>query len=214
MKSKFLVLLTIVAVICWAVVAFPFGAQASGLLYLDDGGGNTATIADQGVGDLNPVVGAITFIGALGPVWNLNVTTGLSLNPIPIVDLNSIDTSIDAGTLTLIYTDGPFQVGTSAIMEIGGTAAGKIGDLAAFDSVVIHTFIGLGPGAFSDTFSGPIAPINPTTLTEFVQITHTGAGVTSFNASLNTVPLPPTAMLLGSGLLGLVGLRWRRKKSQ
>jgi hypothetical protein len=27
------------------------------------------------------------------------------------------------------------------------------------------------------------------------------------------VPIPPTALLLGSGLLGLVGLGWRRKKS-
>ena len=27
-------------------------------------------------------------------------------------------------------------------------------------------------------------------------------------------PVPPTALLLGSGLLGLVGLGWRRKKSQ
>jgi len=36
---------------------------------------------------------------------------------------------------------------------------------------------------------------------------HFGVG------SLNYVPVPPTVLLLGSGLLGLVGLRWRRRKT-
>jgi len=31
--------------------------------------------------------------------------------------------------------------------------------------------------------------------------------------NINVVPLPPTALLLGSGLLGLVGLGWRRRKT-
>lgn len=30
---------------------------------------------------------------------------------------------------------------------------------------------------------------------------------------VNTVPLPPSALLLGSGLLGLVGLGWRRRQA-
>jgi hypothetical protein len=30
---------------------------------------------------------------------------------------------------------------------------------------------------------------------------------------VSTVPIPPTVLLLGSGLLGLVGLGWRRRKS-
>jgi hypothetical protein len=32
--------------------------------------------------------------------------------------------------------------------------------------------------------------------------------------STSTVPLPPTALLLGSGLLGLVGLGWRRSRKE
>ena len=35
----------------------------------------------------------------------------------------------------------------------------------------------------------------------------------SFGTEPSTVPIPPSALLLGSGLLGLVGLGWRRKKS-
>lgn len=39
-----------------------------------------------------------------------------------------------------------------------------------------------------------------------------GLDVTGVNPS--AVPIPPSALLLGSGLLGLVGLGWRRKQSQ
>jgi hypothetical protein len=34
------------------------------------------------------------------------------------------------------------------------------------------------------------------------------------NTASSAVPVPPSALLLGSGLLGLVGLGWKRKKSQ
>ncbi len=215
MKSKFLVLLTVLAVMCWAVVAFPSGAQATGLLTLFDGT-TLDTISDNGVGDSNPAVGAITFIGPVSPtsIWTINVTTGLSGKPSPGIDLNSIDSSTGAGTLILSYTDTGFTLGTSATMLIGGTAAnGTVANTALFDLTPIHTFTGLGPGAFSDTFTGAISPFNPTSLTEIVTIMHRDAGVTSFDASLNTsaVPLPPSALLLGSGLLGLVGLRRFRK---
>jgi hypothetical protein len=39
-----------------------------------------------------------------------------------------------------------------------------------------------------------------------------GAGLQDFILP-NPVPLPPTAMLLGAGLLGIAGLGWRRRKS-
>jgi len=47
--------------------------------------------------------------------------------------------------------------------------------------------------------------------------TVTGYGQNSVNytltGTLSTVPLPPSMLLLGSGLLGLVGLGWRRRQA-
>ena len=208
MKSKFLVLLAVLAVMGWAVVAFPSGAQATAVLTLFDGTiADTKIITDGSALDSNPADGVITFIGTVGHNWTINVSTGLSDSPSGI-DLNSIDRSLGAGFLTLTYTDVGFTLGSSATMMIGGTAGGTVDNTAIVGLTPIHTFTDLGPGAFSDTFTSAISPyLNA--LTEIVTIEHFAAGVTSFDASLNTsaVPLPPSALLLGSGLLGLVGLR-------
>ena len=213
MKSKFLVLLTVLAVMGWAVVAFPSGAQATAVLTLFDGTlSDTQIITDGSALDSNPADGVITFIGAVGHNWTINVSTGLSDTASPSIDLNSIDRSLGAGFLTLTYTDTGFTLGSSGTMMIGGTTNGTVDNTALVGLTPIHTFTDLGPGAFSDTYTSAISPyLNA--LTEIVTIEHFAAGVTSFDASLNTsaVPLPPSALLLGSGLLGLVGLRRCRK---
>ena len=42
---------------------------------------------------------------------------------------------------------------------------------------------------------------------------YTFTSGSSYSGGYTPVPLPPSMLLLGSGLLGLVGLRWRRKSS-
>jgi len=46
-----------------------------------------------------------------------------------------------------------------------------------------------------------------------VTFTSDAAGHYWLMDNLTTVPLPPSALLLGTGLLGLVGLGWRRRKT-
>ena len=58
MKQKFLVMLAILAIMCWSVVAFPPGAQATLTLLLDDNAGNSVTIADGSGSDANGAAGS------------------------------------------------------------------------------------------------------------------------------------------------------------
>jgi hypothetical protein len=221
LKNKFLILLSILAVMCWAMVAFPPGAQATVTLFLNDNVGDTVTIADGSAGDANPASGAVTFIGALG-VWNINVSTGVSGSPVPSLDLNSIDVSTAAGHLTIMLSDTEFTTvsPTTVFEQIGGTTAGTV-NFSGYSSssnglfaetTLINTFTGLGPAGFSGNFQDTFNTASPFSLTEVIDVWHTGAGTTSFDALVAT-PVPPTALLLGTGLLGLVGLGWRRKRS-
>src|SRR4051812_33039175 len=128
-------------------------AEAGVLLRLTDtADAVSVTIADNGVGDANPLVGAVTYIGAVGE-FGLNVTTGIS-RPIlgggvlPDMDLNSVEVKFSgtkADTLTIMLTDtgwNPTLTPTLLTQEVGGTKAGSIG------AVTFNSFIDPANGAF------------------------------------------------------------------
>jgi hypothetical protein len=206
------------------ILVIPTGADAGLVLFLDDQIGNTVTINDNGIGDINPLAGVVTFSGSLGS-WLVNVATGVSkplLGPNPNIDLNSVDVSLGAGTLIIRMTDTDFTVPagpTGFTSLIGGTTDGTVVYSTWFDNA--NAQFGMtsplaaagpfGPGAFSGTFHNSGLPVGLFSMTQEVQITHSrGVQITSFNAKLS-VPEPGTLMLMGLGLLS-IGFSSRRAR--
>ena len=208
-------------------------AYGTPMLRLTDGV-TTINVTDQGVGDANSAVGAITFVGSISPTskWVFNVTTGVT-KPVsgtaasPHMDVSTLNmTSMGPGTLTVQFTEtgfGPLAANNSFRADIGGTTtsngaiiyktyldSGNVG-FAQTTLLTSQSFVGT---PFSGTaLSGAVSPANPYSLTEVLTITHTGAGQTSLDAELQAVPEPSALLLLGSGLAGFGYLRMRRRTS-
>jgi hypothetical protein len=209
-----------------AMLAFPLAAHAVPTIQLWDGINAPIVITDNSPLDSNGLLGGVTFIGAYGP-WLVNVPTGITKpiigNPTnAAMDFNSVDLSVGpvGGFLQLKFTETTFILGGpnhTASMAIGGTTNGSIGYSAYYDNAnvpfgtagVIGNLGPFGPTAFSGSLTSPALTNNPFSLTQIVTIQHNAAGTTSFNAALNVapVPIPSAGLLVGSVLLGLLGLR-------
>jgi hypothetical protein len=198
--------------------------------------GASVTIADNGLGDLNPALGVITFSGTVGE-FAINVTSGLS-KPVlgslslPQMDLNSLDTKLAgsaADTLTIKLTDTdfvPFSGLGTLTTTAGGTLAGSVTSMKvqAFLDPTNTEFGTPGPGAQLTFSTSPFAGSNsvgfgplaaPYSLTMVETITAgAGAGSISFDNHLfvTNAPEPASLTLLGLGALGLLGYGWRKRR--
>jgi hypothetical protein len=82
---------------------------------------------------------------------------------------------------------------------------------AAIGSVSVNWVI--GAGGLNNTVTADLFSLLGTGPWSFVDASATCGNDVMEGDFLTGVPLPPSAFLLGSGLLGLVGLGWRRRKS-
>jgi hypothetical protein len=208
-----------------AVASLVASSAAASSIKISDGV-NEVTIADGGVGDLNPIAGAVTFSGAVG-LWIINVTTGITYPVLgsvtePVMDFNDISVlSSGGGTLTLWFSETGFgPTSTSVETSIGGTTGGTVSyqafsGTALFEEGALLTTFTSNTLAFNNTSSGTLASgAGPYSLTQKVQLTHSAGGVSSYNANLSVEPKPVpdggmTLSLLGLAMVGLAALRRR-----
>lgn len=185
------------------LAASSLAASATVQLRLSDGI-NTIVVADQGPDDLDPAVGVVVYQGPVGSTWVLTLSTAVSKPVIgsagvPQMDLNCLNISSGAGTLSVELTDTDFTGSGDFVASIGGTTEG---------SVSFATWTDAGNAAFGKatpmTSQGPFPPISygenamttaatpaPYSITLQVNIVHTGPGLTGFDAFVHVTP-PPT----------------------
>lgn len=205
-----------------AMAVGPRVANATAILRITDViGGTVVTIVDDSGSDGNPSTpGQISYNGAVGPNWTINVVTGLTKpvqgSPaVPSMDINSVDRTTNAAlsaaasgsTLRIEFTDtsfGPLVPGTAFSAGIGGTIQNRPGagltyatyfdaGNVAFAQTTLLTSLSFGPGAFGGSAPDAFPPGSPAnySLTQVVTIHHTQVnGTTSSNGTLDGTPPP------------------------
>lgn len=203
-----------------AVACCPVATRAIPQMLISDGF-STIAITDGGAGDANSAAGAITWTGSIG-VWSTNSITGitkpvLGFSETPILNLSFSDTSIAAGTLTIMFSDTGYTspAGGWTSQTFTGITSGSVGyDVFGassgaarnqpFDTTRLLSSIAPRTGTFAVTAgSSYIQTSIPFSLTQVVTLSHAGAGFTTGNAFLRIPDGGSSIILLCAGLAGL-----------
>jgi len=168
--------------------------------------------------------GSVAFHGGTVGSWTISNTTGVGdgWSSVFGIDLNSLSASSTAGgTLRISFTETDLNFGAggsplSVNSGIGGTTQGSVSYASWIDDS--NTAFGHGQLLFSGSSSGVFAASgsaaglvsDPFSMTLQVDITHTGAKLTSFDFGA-TVPEPGTLALMSLAVLG-AGFATRRRK--
>jgi hypothetical protein len=193
-------------------------AHAALEMKLSDGT-STVTIADGSGSDSNPAAGAVTWIGSLG-VWLVNVSTGAgsaALGPGQL-ELNGTNTSTDAGTLTILFSETDLAAPSGSWnVQWGGTISGGTVSASAYESntnALYDTQTTLasfgpysGPAFSSSAVAATPGATAPYSLTERIDITACTAA--SYSGDLHVEAVPEPTMLAAWALFGVAGLAFR-----
>jgi hypothetical protein len=192
-------------------------------------GAGDIIVADQGVGDTNPVVGVIVAQGVVGGLTtSVNIAQSkpvLGSAGAPEMDLGFVATGI--GEVWLFASDTGFTGITPFRLQVGGVSTGSPisveasaggGSANTNQTPGAPTFASLGPFSGSpftgETLSGVVGnAVNPYSLTlgvHAVQNGGTSTGDTSLIAQPTTVPEPTSLLVMALGLFGL-GMLIRRR---
>ena len=237
MMKKMTLLALLLAI---AVAASVIGrADAALTLTIDDGLGNSLSLADNGVavtagtvsgtGDnFGAIDGVLQFTGTVG-AYDVVTQTAVSSSPSPFLNLvYSVRTLGPAsGTLSIQLTDTDFVSGIGNFTfrsDVNNSSQGGTftamqmldADNVAFGGVPEFT---ADHGAVlvnqSEAIVLGVALTGPFSLTEAITITHTGPGTTSgdITSTVSTVVPTPAALPAGLALMGLVAVHRRRRKA-
>ena len=165
----------------------------------------------QGTGP--EVDGVVQYSGSVDG-WIINVTTGLSKPALrePQLDLNSVNVSGGSGSLRIsVWDDGYSTMAPGFIGAIGGTTNGVVEVTYAVGGNTTDV-LSYGSGAFSGTadLNGPNSD-NYRMGVDAIIHHDDGTKVTSFDTTIQPVPIPAAAWLFGSALAGIITIGRRRK---